>query len=509
MASPKDIFAAHKFPGFVKDHSVFKKLKSINKIFPDIGLPNCEEETVIDNSKEIAASADALVSEIQNAIDKRLRNIKKWVDKKEKLSEKRKAKYDECVHILNEMKGLASSAKARKKFLTPNNGKFTLNLPADITASDNKPVFKGGEGLFRAYNKMSDVLHEGKFVMLDKLDNMHSFKDFSAKNIPATKHKIVFSSDGPEGAWDIATMSMRGIQSCQTWGTNAAPGNSAHIVGNMVDPFTGIIYLTTGAKFNEHGSKMIRRCVVRFIVDRATKKPHLMLERMYPADDKSVLDSFKAFLTKRTDGKFEVLYGGQYGIVQNKYVPMSKTVEGLDLNAFPYRDSGITYEVDTTDNRYVQEQMKRDMDRIVDEFTDFISASIRTLKAGEFSDDMQKAVQTVKQTYAAYVRNYIAPLIKKKVKAKTKELLIDWIGSNIASLVSDGLTYMDKAFGYKAINKVITEKVIGGVEKKYKLFAKKEIAKIEKEKTVPVETGKAIYAKLLEDPKDENKEVKS
>jgi hypothetical protein len=505
MASPKDIFEAHKFPGFIKDHSIFKKLKSINKIFPDIGLPNCEEEITIDNSKEIAASADALIGEMQNAIDKRLRNIQKWVAAKE-LSDKRKKKYEECVHLLNEMKGLTTTAKNRKKFLTPNNGKFTLNLPADVVASDKKPVFKTGEGLFRAYNKMSDVLKEGKFVSMDKLDNMYSFKDFSAKNIPATKHKVVFSSDGAEGAWDIATMSMRGINSCQTWGPNNAPGNSAHIVGNMVDPFTGIIYLTTGVKFNEHGSKMIRRCVVRFVVDRITKTPSIMLERMYPADDKSVLDSFKEFLKKRTDGKFPVLYSGQYGGIGNKYVPMSKTVEDLDQNAFPYRDSGINYEKDANNPMYVKESMKKEMDRIVDEFTDFIGASIRTLKASEFSKDMHDAVRTVKGTYSAYARNYIAPLIKKKAKAKTKALLIDWIGQNLAKLVSDGLAYMDKAFGYKAINGTIAEKIISGVNKKYQTFAKKELAKLENEKNKPVDE-KPIYVKLLV-PEDEKKEEK-
>lgn len=500
MTAPKDIFAAHKYPGFVKNHAVFKKIKSVKKIFPEIGLPNCEEEVVIDNSKEIIASATSLVGEVQNAITKRATNIKKWVSKKE-LSEKRKKKFEECSHLLGEMKGL-TGVKNRKKFLITNNGRYTLNLPADVLDVEKKPAFKTGEGLFRAYNKLNDVLRDGKFVAMDKLENMYSFKDFSSKNIPAKKHRIVFSSDGTDGAWDIATMSMRGINSCQSWGPNNAPGNSQHIVGSIVDPFTGIIYLTAGAKFNEYGSKMIRRCIVRFVVDRASKKPYLMLERMYPSDDNSVIEAFTDFLKKRIDGKFDVIYCYANGGVRNKYVPMSKAVETLDQYSTPYCDSAVSYEIDSSDKRYLKESMKNESSRIIDEFSGLIGSSIGSLKLTDFSKDMHNAVRSMKNIYAIYTLNYISPLLKKKIKVKTKAALIEWLGKNLTGLVSEGLFHMDLMLGYKLVQPPITRMIVATMGKKYKAFAKKEIAKIEKEK--PIKIQETIYTKLLDDNDTKN-----
>ena len=70
--------------------------------------------------------------------------------------------------------------------------------------------------------------------------------------------KIVFS-DHP---WDIATMSMRGINSCQAWGKIQSPA----LIGSILDPNMAIVYLTDGKAHKSYGQRMLARCVVRLVV---------------------------------------------------------------------------------------------------------------------------------------------------------------------------------------------------------------------------------------------------
>lgn len=73
------------------------------------------------------------------------------------------------------------------------------------------------------------------------------------------KMDIVFSSDGVEGLWDIATMSMRGVLSCKHWDNT----HSKTIVSTITSPFTGIIYFTDGT-MTEYGLSMNKRALVHY-----------------------------------------------------------------------------------------------------------------------------------------------------------------------------------------------------------------------------------------------------
>lgn len=85
---------------------------------------------------------------------------------------------------------------------------------------------------------------------------------FTNKNI-----KIHFSSTGPRGYWDIATMSMRGIQSCMSWSNE----NAKSLVGSLIDPCTSIIYITNNTN-TKYGKRMIARSVVRLVCKRIHNK---------------------------------------------------------------------------------------------------------------------------------------------------------------------------------------------------------------------------------------------
>lgn len=384
MAKVKQIFSEKQFPSFITSHSLFRNFDEVKKVFPEIGLPNSEKEIEVDNTKEAQDSAKVLLHGIQHAISERLRTINKYAGKKSDMGNKRKAKLEASKELLNEVSAQISKAK---DCLTANNGRVTLNLPSDVVTKDKKVVFKSGEGLFKVYNKLNETLREGHFLAMDKLENFQEFKDFSSKNVPSLKYKIRFSSDGSEGLWDIATMSMRGISSCQTWGT----GNSSHLVGSMVDPFTAIMYLTSGGKYNDHGTKMIRRCIVRFVVDEKKKVPFIAIERMYPSMEKGSLDKFIEFLKERTDNKFDIVYlpeSRRYGM----YVPMSKIVGALPPHEQPYRDSQIVYKTDLNDIRgKIKEEITQKAENIYATFASKTLTTMRAMKISPLPESSKKA----------------------------------------------------------------------------------------------------------------------
>ena len=133
--------------------------------------------------------------------------------------------------------------------------------------------------------------------------------------------RIVFSSD----PWDIATMSMRGISSCQSWKSS---GTAKHgLIGSMIDEFCGVIFITDGTK-TANGSKMMYRSVVRLLRSNGKKANwRLFLEGVYGGKESEsgvAYQLFKDFLERKTKGKIPVSYGsGQ------RYIPMSKPVEEL------------------------------------------------------------------------------------------------------------------------------------------------------------------------------------
>lgn len=163
--------------------------------------------------------------------------------------------------------------------------------------------------------------------------------------------KLVFSSDEKQGVWDIATMSMRGIKSCQSWGTSRAE----QLVGSIIDPCCGIIYLTNNNK-SDHGSKMIYRSVVRYIFNKNIG-PCLLLEKIYGTssfdEERAVNILFANYLYQKT--KLPIISTTFESISDlNNYsyfsIPYSSVLDENgdgdieESSYFSYRDSGIYYE---------------------------------------------------------------------------------------------------------------------------------------------------------------------
>jgi hypothetical protein len=355
MLSVEELFASNKYPKWISTNPVFSNIQYIRKVFPSIGLPNFEEKLLVDNTSEIISSANQLLDVITDNMNARTVKLSAFAGKA-KIGKKRRRQLDFTLSVMSTLMHWLRTNK--KSFIVASpTGKVSLNIPEDLSAKDTL-FLKKGTSLLKIYEKVNTILQENKFLALKDLSQAFQFKNFSSINIPSKEMFVKFSSDQEEGFWDIVTMSMRGIQSCQTW--EQGIGNSCKVIGSMLDPFTGIIYFTGGGTFNSYGSRMIRRCIVRYVIDHTqgyqvatTKTPYLLLEKMYPAFDKPSLDAFIKAIKDRVPN-IEVLYTTEVGTkaitpgtkLFRSYVPLSDEMKALDGKYYPYCDSALSFRED-------------------------------------------------------------------------------------------------------------------------------------------------------------------
>jgi hypothetical protein len=169
-----------------------------------------------------------------------------------------------------------------------------------------------------------------------------------AKKFKKLKEKqalnVVFSAEGTEGAWDIATMSMRGIESCQSWYSRRAH----HLIGSITDPCCAVMYLEDPNDSMGHGTRMLYRTVVRYVVHEEFG-PYLFMEQLYPYtndefETNAVMVLFALLLQQKT--KLNVLYRGcalrSENVCMSLFIPTTDAVVNNSYSA-SYRDSRIPY----------------------------------------------------------------------------------------------------------------------------------------------------------------------
>jgi hypothetical protein len=272
-----DFIQEGKYPSFIKEHAFFKQKNYPldRKVFPRIGLANCLEECKF-NNPDIALSAGCLVADIVVGILKDLHTRRGKV-----------------VSIINALYSALSAENYNKFVVMAEDGRAELKLAKDLYVNE-KVLYKAGKSLFKIYNAIYQMTKDSNPI--PPLESLHNFKSFSNNNIPLSKIKIAFSSTGEDGYWDLATISMRGISSCQAWDRAL----SKALVSTLSSRYTGVIYLTTDAPFNEYGTRMIRRALVRYCIHKVTKKPALITDTIYPSYDVGSADLIAEFLTKKT-----------------------------------------------------------------------------------------------------------------------------------------------------------------------------------------------------------------
>jgi hypothetical protein len=325
-----------KLPKFLTKHKKLANITKVSKVFPSIGLPNCSETCKFDNSDLAKNTASILVEHI-------VYNILycKFSDREYEARFLGKSKLDKITY----WKTISNSIREcnyATSYVVVNNGKISIKLSDDIIDNTNKVIFRKDESLFRVYNKICEISKSEKLgIKFPKLETIKEFKQFSTENIPVKDYQIVFSSNGQEGLWDIATMSMRGIQSCQSWRGKF----KTQLVGSLVDPCVGIMYLTSGKSINDLGSKMIKRSVVRYAIHGETKKPIIIIDRMYPEYDIKVGKLFYDFIKNKTGNKLDVFAypfkNGDYKIIGKTYLPHHSVRESLCKRTRSYMDTPI------------------------------------------------------------------------------------------------------------------------------------------------------------------------
>jgi hypothetical protein len=330
------------YPEWLRKHQVFAEMKKIEKIFPRIGLPNFKEPCDIMNTSEALNDAQrlgnrfiAMLQATQNTLQGKLNAALASKDK------------DRNV-VCSNLQSATNLINTLTQYLRANDyakvvdGRVVMRLREDIFNGDKNPVFKKNEALLRVINKVKDMCAELKteFGAVDQLDE---FKSFSRSNVPNKKYVVVFSSDGDDGLWDMSTISMRGITSCQAW---SAP-QSRGLIGSLSSKFVGVIYLASDQDIPGYGAKMLHRSMVRFAINKNTKKPALIMDRMYPSENQDTIAAFKKVLGAKS--KLEVHYTYNTGVRINElyYLPDEPSRKFLKQGEFSYMDYQIPVQAHT------------------------------------------------------------------------------------------------------------------------------------------------------------------
>lgn len=304
---------SRKLPKFITSHPIFTQIKTLNKIFPSIGLPNCIEPAT-PYFKPTGGAA------IKNWLLRRFNTSSYW------------------------FANPTSISRIRRAIIACKDSEFQrLAVPKSLT----KLV---GTSYQRAW------VNARCYTVGERSECFRRYKTLFTLPSVTKKTKIVFASADKEGAWDIATMSMRGISSCQSW----RGGYSRDLIGSIVDPYVGIIYLTNGSKTTK-GRRMTNRAVIRYVVHHTTRKPALMIEPVYSSyydNEQKALGIFAAFLNTKT--KLPIVF---YNRDREYYIPNSKPVAKLQASniryhssrngdCVSYRDSGIRYSTSTNNYKH-------------------------------------------------------------------------------------------------------------------------------------------------------------
>jgi hypothetical protein len=342
MVKTPEALKGKPFPKFIKKHLIFRVYPEVDKVFPKLGLTNIKEKVGATSEEDLKKIGEAAIKNLLGLVNTRKYHIRntsqiygyhrgRVVNRPKSWKEKKKATLAILSSLTREL------GNNPKSFIKVTNNKISLRMPKKISSGDFSMA--KGRDVFTELSKLNKAVHQQDFPTIVVNRN----KVLGSIATPSKKSNIVFASEGTEGLWDIATMSMRGISSCQRWGSSHANC----LIGSMIDPYTGIIYLTGGK--HKYGSKMEKRAVVRLVLSRKGRKPALMIERIYPYNydsetkDQVTLEIFKRFLEKKTNNKYPIVYGDS--AERKKYfIPLSEQVEDLNVNEKSYRDSHIGYQ---------------------------------------------------------------------------------------------------------------------------------------------------------------------
>jgi hypothetical protein len=406
-----ELFKGKIIPDFIKSHILFSRNPvKVQKVFPSIGLPNFREKAAVDKClvdvKKEGSYVHNLLRVMVDYVSQARDEVARQADRLQYLDtrEAREASRPKLIEIYNLSNLLTHIATCVDPFnndvlanaIQSVDGKIELRLIKDISDNDGKFIFRKDKSLFSVFAKIREKCTQAG-VGFSNLEQADAFKIFSKENIPNKEFNIVFSSEGEEGAWDIATMSMRGIKSCQRW-----DGEYPRcLIGSILSKFVGIIYLTSGvqadpnAGFNNLGTKMMRRCVVRYAVDADEGKPCILIDKMYPDLDKDILLLFINSIKSRT--QLPVYYAIDLGNkIRHMYLPSEKIRDEISDRDWSYQDSPLKSKNDF--DVFILTHNKDEVEREVKGFKLNLALFLARRMEAIFSGDVSVSDPEVKKT---------------------------------------------------------------------------------------------------------------
>lgn len=405
-----DLFKGKAIPDFLKNHALFRNPVKVAKVFPSIGLPNFKDKANIDKClvdvKKEGTYVHNLLRIMVDIVAVARDNVSHQADKLQYLDSKEaraeaRARLNDLYTLTNVLTTLSTCVDPYNNDVLTNaiqtvDSKIALRLIKDCHDSNGKAILRKDESLFKVFNKIKDkcAAYNIAFTSLEQTD---AFKIFSKENIPNKEFSIYFSSEGEEGAWDLATMSMRGIKSCQRW-----DGEYPRcLIGSILSKFVGIMYLTSGvqaetnAGFANLGTKMMRRVVVRYAIDADEGKPCILLDKMYPELDKDVLSIFMTAIKSRT--QLPVYYSQDLGNkIRHIYLPSEKIREEISDRDWSYQDTPLKSKHDL--NIYLLTHNKEEIEREIRGFKLNLSLFLARRMEAVYSGDIQISDLEVKKT---------------------------------------------------------------------------------------------------------------
>eukprot|EP00697_Spironema_sp_BW2_P017622 gnl/Spiro4/9379_TR4950_c0_g1_i1.p1 gnl/Spiro4/9379_TR4950_c0_g1~~gnl/Spiro4/9379_TR4950_c0_g1_i1.p1 ORF type:complete len:297 (+),score=10.63 gnl/Spiro4/9379_TR4950_c0_g1_i1:214-1104(+) len=178
-------------------------------------------------------------------------------------------------------------------------------------------------------------------------------------------------------------MSMRGTRSCQRWDGEYPKC----LIGSVVSKFVGIVYLTSGVgadPYGEYGSlgtKMMRRCIVRYAYDKDAATPCLVMDKMYPAEDEEIVKTFMDKLAEKS--KLPVHYGPRLANkTRHIYIPNEKITTKITHREKSYQDTALRTkcELDAHLLTHNQAEIEKYSQRIQSNFSLFLSTKFEDIQ---------------------------------------------------------------------------------------------------------------------------------
>lgn len=450
------------FPEWLKTHTVFKEMSKIDKVFPKIGLPNFKEPCEIMNSAEALGDAQRLGQRIVQELNNSQRSLYNKLEAGLKSQEKDRNEVCSKIQSVIDLLGKVIYSMNFQDYAKIVEGKVSMRLRADIFHGESKnPVFRKDEAILRVANKLNDIVVEQKGTFT-KIDQIPEFKDFSRTNVPNKKYTLAFSSSGEDGAWDIGTISMRGIASCQAWNAPQSRG----LIGSIASKFVGVMYLASDQEIPGYGTKMLNRCMVRFCINKKTKRPALIMDTMYPAQNNDTLAAFKKALNEKSG--LDVFYTREGNGLADYYIPDEPSRKWLKQGEFSYMDYAVPVMEHTSP---AINKVSADITVITDEFKRAVCEEIGKMVSvrRELYDTARKTHDALKEEYEAARKKWTEETLNIQEDQRPKfELqeprmdrqLVEFGGGGVSNLFK----HCDKRHGQQSAGKIFAQTILNSFD---------------------------------------------